>query len=30
VGGALIFDTLDLYCAPPFQDLTVLIGGVCP
>lgn len=29
VGGALIFDTLNLYCAPPFQDLTELIGGVC-
>jgi predicted component of type VI protein secretion system len=30
VAGALIFDTLDLYCAPPFRDLTELIGGVCP
>lgn len=30
VGGALIFDTLNLYCAPPFRDLTALIGGVCP
>ena len=30
VGGALVFDFLNLYCTPPFREVMVLFGAACP
>lgn len=30
VAGAWVFDSLNLYCTPPFRDAMVLIGAACP
>jgi predicted component of type VI protein secretion system len=30
VGSAYIFDSLNLYCVPPFRSAMVLIGAACP
>jgi predicted component of type VI protein secretion system len=30
VAGAFVFDSLNLYCTPPFRDAMVLIGAACP
>jgi pSer/pThr/pTyr-binding forkhead associated (FHA) protein len=30
VGGAFVFDYLNLYCTPPFREAMVLIGAACP
>lgn len=31
LGAAIVFDTLDLYCTPPFRDLMVnLLSAACP
>ncbi len=30
VGGAYLFDYLNLYCVPPFRSAMELIGAVCP
>ena len=30
VGSAYIFDSLNLYCTPPFRSAMELIGAVCP
>ena len=30
VGIAFVFDYINLYCTPPFRDVMVLFGAVCP
>jgi predicted component of type VI protein secretion system len=30
VGIAYIFDYINLYCTPPFRELMVLFGAICP
>lgn len=31
LGAAIVFDTLNLYCTPPFRDVMVgLLGAACP
>ncbi|UCD98930.1 MAG: FHA domain-containing protein [Chloroflexota bacterium] len=30
LGLAFVFDNLNLYCTPPFRQVMVLIGAVCP
>lgn len=30
VGVAFVFDYINLYCTPPFRDVMVLFGAVCP
>jgi len=30
IAGAWVFDSLNLYCTPPFRDAMVLIGAACP
>jgi len=29
-GAAWLFDSLDLYCTPPFRDVMAIFGAVCP
>jgi hypothetical protein len=30
VGSAFVFDSINLYCTPPFRSAMELIGAVCP
>jgi predicted component of type VI protein secretion system len=30
VGVAFVFDYINLYCTPPFRDVMVIFGAVCP